>query len=403
MVGGAAKTFVSGTDAGGWLTGVAHRPDLWMSIEPANRLPGVSPSRNGRVAIWPNVYPEGGTIRMVPGKSGTRKVIGYPGMPSTLPMIDVGVAPGCTVTSNGRQLFFMSPDGDEYLHTTPAFGWWGTDRLKDASTTDGAGVGDLDLIAVGSSERGGIIYSRFRLQPDPVSWAGSSGVVRFDPSTELSGTSDTDVTHVIEGQADYNYGGAVQNEVQDQEFIFGKRHALLKGDESLYPAGTYTDCSWDLFWNTTGGVTGELSFHQMDPNNAGWIQGASSGWRVTGEPTWNHFEWHATTPTFWYNGGLGLVSGTDYTATAYLTQVHTLGTHDNQYNSHSLAPSWFEAARDTPADNAGVFVKQLTLTGLHGFPGTSEVNNPLLTITYTVGGGGASPYYFDGLLRNRRR
>ena len=400
IVGGSAKTAVSGTDVGGWVTKVAHRSDLWMSIEPANRLPNVSPSRSGRTFTWSNVYPEGGTLRMQVHKSGYRKVIAYPGMPTTLPMIDVGVPPGCTLTSNGRQLFCLSPEGEEYLHTKPAMGWWGANTIgaiTDSQDQTGKGVGRLSLVLVGTATRDGIEYQRFRLTPMGSEWAAATGAVRFDPSTDLSGDTDTDMTHIIVGYADNNYGGDTAQNTWNAAFASGQRSVLLRADAASYPTGTYTDCNWSLYWRATGDANagdGNLKVYRIADANAAWEEGTDNHFPREGMVCYNYLAYHATTPTDWDGGGPGLISGTDYDATEGVSQAYTVASDGDTYNDYSLPTSWFSDWEATPANNAGCYFVETdsgTATSRnHDDPGGT--NPAILTITYTTGAGYA-PFY----------
>ena len=408
MAGGIAKTFVTGTDAGGWLTGVAHRPDLWVSMEPANRLPGVPPVRDGRTFIWSNVYPGGGTLAIRVGMRGYRKVISYPGMPSTLPMIDVGVPPGCSVVATEGALTFLSPGGDEYIHTQPAYGWWGAatvEEIKNSIDQTGKGVGRLDLALVGTATRGGIDYNRYRLTPVGPEWDTATGVVRFDPSTDLSGDTETDMSHIIVGYADNNYGGDTAQNTWNAAFNTGKRSMFLRADAANYPTGTYTDCNWSVYWRATGDANagdGTHDVHRVKDVNAGWEEGTDNHFPREGMICYNYLAYHATTPTDWDGGGPGLIAGTDYDTTAGVSQAYTVASDGDTYNDYSLPTSDFSDWEATPSNNGGhYFIETDSGTATsrnHDDPGGT--NPAILTITYTTGGATA-PYLYSFLTRRQ--
>lgn len=400
-IGGESITYVTGTDQGGWLSKVAHQRDLWVSIQPSNRLPGVVPTRNKRTFRWNNVFPDQGTLAIRVGKKGYRKVISYPSMPITLPQIDVAVPVGCTIVKYDNHLKFLNVQGDEYMHTKPAFGWWGADRLEGIEDVAGAGVGSISLVQTDTYVANGVTWHTYELTPVGPEWDNAQGVVRFDPSTEISGATDVDMTHIIEGYSDYNYGTDTRQDVEYESFSSGRRHMLLRADADLYPDGTYTDCSWDLYWRSgeAGAGDGTHHFHRIVDDNSAWIQGVNNHWRSTGDSTWNNLAWDSTTPTKWFNGSDGFVIGTDTDSASGLDWVHTVGVHDGQYNSHSLPTSWFSDWAATPANNAGVYITEDTGSAsdnLVAMDADNGTNPPTLTITYTTGGSAPTFFFMMG-------
>jgi len=397
MVGGSLQTFIS--DRGGrWLSRVAHRRDLYVATVAVNAMGPVPTVRDGRVFSWPNLFPEGGTLSIKVGTTGYRKVISYPGMPTEMPVVGVAVPAGCSVRVIGRTLVFRNADGLDYMQTKPAHGWWGARTVEDVAGVEGAGVGHVDLTHIGQHVRGGVSYAMIRISPDAETWAGSFGVVHLDPSTDITGTTDTDMTQIIENYTNYNYGSRVTAESQNAAFAFGVQQTLLRTDESLYPSGSYSDCSYDIYYTTVPNtVDSTQSFYRIVSGNAGWVEGTQNHWWENGSCSYGYLAYDTTTPTDWAGGGPGLVSGDDYDATAGLDWAHT-SSEEGQYNSQSLPTSWFEDWRDTPSSNGGVYI--IESEGVHNDKRSQMssdddgTNKPTLTITYTSGGGIPSYHYY---------
>ena len=391
--GGILETFVSSTPSdspqgGGILSRLAHRPDLWASVAAANKVPGITAQFFEDNVLWEGLFPDNGDLEITFKTSKFKKVIKYPGMPTTFPILAIAVPDGCTILIENRQLKFLDENGDQYMNSKPAIGWWGANTLEEADGVENAGVGYIDLIDLGTTKSLGRTYRLVQLSPDPVTWSDSQGIVRFDPSVEISGDASIDGFYVKGNAGDWNYGGAVTYSTEQQSYTSGQLQSIIRTDASEYPAGDITSAVYSLYW-ISGGATeddGTQSVHRMVDANAGYIQGSST-FPEDGAPCLNYKAYDDTTPTYWASGTIGLDSGTDYDATAGFTWERLLLTDIDQYNPYSLPPEWFEAWRNTPANNGGIYMKELvryecSMVSTNGDP----AKEPFLTLAYTTGG-----------------
>lgn len=394
-VGGVLKTYVSNTPSdspqgGGILSRLAHRPDLWAETVAANKTPGVSPVRSGNIFTWTNLFPDNGTLELEVDRSRFRKIIKYPGMPTTYPILGISIPESCTLVIESRQLRFLDENGDQYMHSNPAIGWWGCERREDAETTEGAGLGGIDLVDRGTAQSQGKTYRLVELIPDSVSWETSSGIVRFDPDLEITGNTVIDMNMMIAAWPTFNYGNRGTPSTAAFGFDTGKRRITIRTDEDELPSGTITAARYDLYWplvDYAGDADGTQAVYKLVPGNSEWIQGTGDHGAQTGSPCWDFLAYDATIPTDWVGATGGLLSGTDYDATPGSTFARVGATHGNQYNTYTIPTAWIEDWRANPGNNAGVYLMETIQQECHvGGPLGPAGEVPKMTISYVEPG-----------------
>ena len=378
-----SNTASSAPQGGEMLYRLSHWHDYWVSMVPINPNNGVVPTRNGNIFTWVDLFPGNGTMNISAKKNRASKVISYPAFPSTNPRIGFSLPDACSyeLSSDSRYLRFLDPNGHEYMKTSPAYGWWDN------------GTGGITLVYKGVNKRGPKDFHTFELVPIAEQWAGVTGPVHFDPSVVISGDADIDGFYVKGNAGDWNFGGAIKYSTEQQGYTSGMLQSVIRSNANLYPTGDITSAVYSLYWISGGSTEGDgtQSVHRMVDANAGYIQG-SSEFPEVGAPCLNYKAYHATTPTYWASGTIEIDSGTDYDATAGLTWDRLIASDIDQYNPYSLPPEWFEAWRATPANNGGIYMKELvrwecSMVNTNGDP-TKE---PFLTLTYTEGTAPPSP------------
>lgn len=285
-----------------WGARLSWRPELWVNFKLLETNSGVTPTPNldGRFVQWPSILDGGGFLRLDTMGDALGKLLRFTSQPSAWPRISVMQSPGCTFEIVDRsRLRFLAPDGDVYLETRPAYGWWGAaDPTADEATQGRVEIVEGEAITVNGKQ-----LRTFRLVPLAEDWGAAVFPIYLDPTLTVSGTTDLEDTCLLSGgNADKNYGGRTDVVFKNNS----TQIAVFRVVSGALPAGTYN--SVDISVYPAAGATVNSHSNRILSGNA-WVEGVSNGVIEAGAACWN---W-AVYNTLAWNGSAGCnTAGVDY-------------------------------------------------------------------------------------------
>lgn len=367
---------------------LSWRPECWVNFKAVgvNAVNMVVDRPNRRVA-WPLLWAQS-DLGYDLGKGRIQKGIRLraPGHPTQF-RFAVRLPAGFTHEIVNNSLRLKDSNGVEFMHSPPA---WGEDATGKAIV--------VQLLAGQPVTFKGVSYPTIRLVPSATDLATATYPVLIDPTTTISGTTDTQDASIYSGSSTGNYGRA--------SLLFGKRtggliwRTVLRISASAIPAGTLTAFRLLICRSSYGDstVAGTLDCYCVKNANT-WVEGNSAGADESGSCSWAYTKWN--TQGWAGSSGCGTI-GTDYdneTPASYAYDAYSAG--DPAWHTVALKTAWATAWRDATRTNNGFFVRSRSETQGDIFYAYASENGtyPLyFEIDYSSGG----PQLFMSTYRRRR-
>lgn len=304
-----------------------------------------------------------------------RIVLTGPGHPAVF-RFAVKHSPSCTFEVVGSSGWVLRDEsGDVVLRSAPVWAHDSTPVAED--DTDGARYLRVQMTQVGTWGPRNMPVIGITVHPDDL--AGAVYPVVVDPDATLSGTSLVD-NFLRQDQPNSNYS---TNTLMFYNGGASQRHPIIRPDASgSLPSGSYSAMKFTF---TAAGTKGSLTWniYTLQSGNV-WDESASD---------WNGRD----ASNSWLGSAGASTSGTDYNASGYAMPGSVVS---NTPFDVTVDPAWGESWRDT-ANVGAIMIGTGGDCTMHSNNASNSAYWPVLTVTYTAGGG-STPYYYNFLTRRRR-
>lgn len=349
----------------------------------------------GNSITYTDIYGEGTELKRVVGENRVSNIVKRPEGSTLEPRFMIIQGPDCQAVfaDDQRSISFIDENGDEYMKTGRASGWWGAEDQADAEIA--GTVGDVLLVNSGEVKEQGVWRQTFHKVQSGPEWGAASGNSWIDDSVNISGTSDLSDAFLHGGVLDTNF--LTHNLI----FVANWRASLTyrlsqwhKVENSAIPEGTILSVTHNWYQTALAGATIE----PIQMKSFRCLQTV-----VDEEITANEY----SSGNSW-DTQFGLTSGTDYSATE-MDDTGVLSVWSSPPEPVSaerlveltMVPQEYENWRDGVNPNNGILTHAMVLSAIPGRDFRAQSvddvgvgTNPTVDITYTPPGGMVNRVHF---------